>query len=369
MPCVMQAMTWDCLVRVNPDVQAVYGCLLGTAYGDALGLPYEGLSKQRAALLLGQPDRFRLLGWPCYWGLVSDDTEHAILTLQVWLHAQGDVQRFANKLARALRWWLLLLPVGVGSATARAIVRSCVLRQAGVWSAGNGAAMRAPILGVVMEDEAALLAWIKTSTELTHCDPKARWGSYAIALAARFATQARLQRQAIEPPAALAYIRAYVHHQPTLDLINPIAASLADGESTRDFVQRTQSDWGVSGYIGHTLPAVLHAWLSQPAQPLEAIANLVACGGDADSTAALLGGIMGAYHGADVFERPMQACIEPILTPRYLQQLAVQATIAAVPSTRVYLWRGLLIVTLLRNLLLLMVVLVHGFRRLLPPYR
>ena len=65
----------------------------------------------------------------------------------------------------------------------------------------------------------------------------------------------------------------------------------------------------------------------------------------------------------------MQACIEPILTPQYLQQLAVQATTASVPPTRVYLWRGLLIVTLLRNVLLLMVVLVHGFRRLLPPHR
>lgn len=369
MPCAMQAMTWACLVPVNPDVQAVYGCLLGTAYGDALGLPYEGLSKQRAAKLLGAPDRFRLIGWPLYRGLVSDDTEHAVLTLQAWMQSQGNLSRFKTQLTRALRCWLLLLPVGVGSATARAILRSCVLRQAGVWSAGNGAAMRAPILGVLIEDETVLLAWIKTSTELTHCDPKAHWGSYVMALAARFATQARLQQQTIEPPAALAYIRAYVHHQPTRDLIHQVENSLKQGECTHDFVQRTQSAWGVSGYIGHTLPAVLHAWLSQPDQPLEAIAHLVACGGDADSTAALLGGIMGAYHGATVFEPPMQACIEPILTPRYLQQLAVQATTAAVPSTRVYLWRGLLIVTLLRNVLLLMVVLVHAFRRLLPPYR
>lgn len=369
MPCAMLAMTWDCLVHAKPNVQVVYGCLLGTAYGDALGLPYEGLSKQRAVKLLGAPDRFRLIGWPCHWGLVSDDTEHAVLTLQAWLQARGDVQRFASKLAGALRWWLLLLPVGVGSATARAIVRSCVLSQAGVWSAGNGAAMRAPILGVLIEDETVLLAWIKASTELTHRDPKARWGSYAMALAARFATQARLQQQPIDPIVVLAYLCAYVHHQPTRDLIDLVEQSLLQGECTADFVQRTQSAWGVSGYIEHTVPAVLHAWLSQPDQPLEAIADLVACGGDADSTAALLGGIMGAYHGAAVFESPMQACIEPILTPQYLQQLAVQATTIPMPPTRIYVWRGALVLTLLRNLLLLAVVLVHGFRRLLPPYR
>lgn len=364
----MQAMTWDCLVHAKPDAIGLYGCLLGTAYGDALGLPYEGLSRQRAMQLLERPDRLWLIGWPLYRGLVSDDTEHAVLTLQAWMQAHGELPQFRVKLARALRWWLLLLPVGVGSATARAIVRSCVLRQAGVWSAGNGAAMRAPILGVLIHDKAVLLQWVQASTELTHRDPQAWWGSYVLALAAGWAAQARQQQRSIESKPVLTDLRHQIPHAPTLHLIDQVADSLAHGECTADFVRRTQSAWGVSGYIGHTMPAVLHAWLSQPHQPLEAISNLVACGGDADSTAALLGGIMGAYHGAAVFDPPMQACIEPILTPRYLQQLAVQATTVPVPPTRVYLWRGALVLTLLRNLLLLAVVLVHGFRRLLPPY-
>ena len=37
------------------------GCLFGTAVGDALGLPYEGLAPQRAARKLGKPDRYRFL--------------------------------------------------------------------------------------------------------------------------------------------------------------------------------------------------------------------------------------------------------------------------------------------------------------------
>jgi ADP-ribosylglycohydrolase len=37
----------------------IVGCILGTAVGDAIGLPYEGLSRRRAAKLLGQPDRHR----------------------------------------------------------------------------------------------------------------------------------------------------------------------------------------------------------------------------------------------------------------------------------------------------------------------
>ncbi|MBK8478230.1 MAG: ADP-ribosylglycohydrolase family protein [Opitutaceae bacterium] len=35
--------------------------MLGTAVGDAIGLPYEGISRQRAARLFGPPDRHRFV--------------------------------------------------------------------------------------------------------------------------------------------------------------------------------------------------------------------------------------------------------------------------------------------------------------------
>lgn len=31
----------------SPNSDSIIGCLLGTAIGDAIGLPYEGLSKRR----------------------------------------------------------------------------------------------------------------------------------------------------------------------------------------------------------------------------------------------------------------------------------------------------------------------------------
>jgi hypothetical protein len=43
----------------------IVGSLLGRALGDAIGLPYEGLSPRRAQRMLGPPDRHRfLLEWP-----------------------------------------------------------------------------------------------------------------------------------------------------------------------------------------------------------------------------------------------------------------------------------------------------------------
>ena len=43
------------------QVDAIAGAILGCAVGDAIGLPYEGLSKRRGVRLLGAPNRHRFL--------------------------------------------------------------------------------------------------------------------------------------------------------------------------------------------------------------------------------------------------------------------------------------------------------------------
>jgi ADP-ribosylglycohydrolase len=56
--------------------QHIVGCILGTAVGDAMGLPYEGLSRRRAVKLLGPPDCHRFFFRR---GMVSDDTEQTCI--------------------------------------------------------------------------------------------------------------------------------------------------------------------------------------------------------------------------------------------------------------------------------------------------
>ena len=137
----------------------ITGLLLGTAVGDSLGLPREGLSGRRAARLYGGPLRQRLvLGH----GMLSDDTEHACMTAQALLTAGDDPVRFARALAWKLRWWLLALPASVGWGTLRAIARSWLgfsPGRSGVQSAGNGAVMRAPIIGAWVDDPDRIAAF------------------------------------------------------------------------------------------------------------------------------------------------------------------------------------------------------------------
>src|SRR5262249_57827737 len=86
---------------VMPDrLDQIAGALLGTAVGDALGLPREGLSPRRAPRLFGErPLRHRfVLGH----GIVSDDAAHTCLVGQALLRPPEDPEHFARSLTRPL---------------------------------------------------------------------------------------------------------------------------------------------------------------------------------------------------------------------------------------------------------------------------
>jgi ADP-ribosyl-[dinitrogen reductase] hydrolase len=172
--------------------QSILGCLLGTAVSDALGLPYEGLNPRRAARIFGSPDRHHFFFGR---GMVSDDTEHACFTAKALIASRIDPVGFERSLARSLRWWLASIPAGVGKATAMAIFKMWVgfgPDKSGVFSAGNGPAMRSPLLGVVFADNSELMKdYVKRSTRLTHSDPKAYWGALCAAMAAAISAKGK----------------------------------------------------------------------------------------------------------------------------------------------------------------------------------
>jgi ADP-ribosylglycohydrolase len=348
--------------------RAVVGCLLGTAVGDALGLCGENLSPRRRSRLFPDLERYSFLPGK---GLCSDDTEHACLTAQALLVSGGEPDGFQRDLARRLRWWLLGLPAGIGRATLLAIFKLWLgfsPQRSGIFSAGNGPAMRAPLLGVCFgHDRESLRQLVRASTRLTHTDPKAEYAALVVALAAWQSSQCDT------PVSADGFVQTATEllgpeAEKLLALLRQAAQSATRGETTTDFARGLGLARGVTGYVYHTVPVVVQAWLRHPDDYRAAILSVLECGGDSDTTAAILGGIVGARVGKDgIPERWLANLWEWPRTVAWMERLG-QRLAAAPPgqprSAEPVNLPGLFV----RNLAFFALVLAHVVRRWFPPY-
>lgn len=353
---------------------AIAGCLHGTAVGDAIGLPFEGLSRRRVNRWLRSPLQHRFFFGH---GFCSDDTEHTCMVAQALLTARTETDQkwflavFTHNLAWRFRAWLLGLPAGIGLATLRAIAKQwlhLLSHSNGVFSAGNGPAMRSAILGVCHGDDPAFLRQlVRASTHLTHTDPRAEHGALAVAWAARSAS-----RGVAESPAE--FIQSFAallgnEESALLAALKWAAQSASNGESTLDYATRIGCGNGVSGFVMHTVPVALHAWWSYPTNYAAALETAVRCGGDTDTVGAIVGGVVGAQVGPDGVPAPWRERLwEWPRSSRWIDQLAQRLAVTADAPERNGALPLNIPALLVRNLLFMVWVLVHGFRRMLPPY-
>ena len=141
------------------------------------------------------------------------------------------------------------------------------------------------------------------------------------------------------------------------------------GRSTPEFAASIDRGKGVSGYVHHTVPAAIHAWLSHPHDFRSAVTDMVRCGGDTDTTGAIVGGIVGAAVGrAGIPPEWLGRLCEWPRSVGWMERLGGQLYEARSSGTPAEPLRLPIYGLLPRNLLFLLVVLLHGLRRLLPPY-
>lgn len=356
---------------VQPAAARFRGVLLGTAVGDALGLPAEGLSPRRARRLFPGPWRHRLVAGR---GFVSDDTEHALFVAQSILAHPAAPDRFARRLAWCLRGWLLALPAGVGFATLRSILRLWVgvpPHRSGVFSAGNGPAMRAPVIGVFFaSQEAAMTQYVERSTRITHTDPRALTGAAAVArIAARSAGRAA---DAPPTPDELAALLAPDTARPDEEwrtLTDAVVQAARQNLAVKELAQRVGLQDGVTGYIYHTVPVAAYAWYRHFGDFRATLSTVLDCGGDTDTVGAVAGALAGAVVGEDgipaewidgIADWPRGSALLRRVADRLADAHVHQHSDGPVR----YAWPAIIP----RNLAFLAIVLAHGFRRLAPPY-
>lgn len=342
----------------NAVWHATLGSLLGTAVGDALGLSYEGMSKRRVCAFGEIRHRF-FFGR----GMFSDDTEHTLMLAAAMYSHRDDVNAFRRSFAWKLRWWLLGLPAGVGLSTAKAILRLWLgfpPTKSGVRSAGNGAAMRSAIVGVFRaDDELKRHEFALAACRVTHTDPRAEESGLLVAEAAALAAKR------IPTVEALNCLRSFVTSEIMKEHFEVLEQALSENNSVSEFARRIACGHGVSGFAPNTVAVALFSWLRHRGDFETAVRSVIECGGDTDTVAAITGGICGAEVGENGIPSDWIAAIcDWPRSVAHLRDVAAALADASKPMPRVF-WP----LVLLRNVVFLAIVLLHGFRRLLPPYR
>jgi hypothetical protein len=125
----------------------------------------------------------------------------------------------------------------------------------------------------------------------------------------------------------------------------------------------------VSGYVYRTVPAAVHAWLRHQRDFRAAVTDVIRCGGDTDTTAAIVGGILGSAVGKrGIPPEWLAALFEWPRTVRWMEGLgdALGRTLAGGEAGRPPRLSAAALFG--RNQLFLLIVLAHVFRRGLPPY-
>lgn len=332
------------------------GCLVGTAVGDSLLLIGEQLSRSRIARWYPGPLRHRFIGGH---GMISDDTEHSFLVARCLHLESDDAQAFARRLAWRLRWWIVCAPAGLGAATLKACLRLWIgfpASRSGVFSAGNGPAMRVAIIGArFATDGLRRSAFVQVATGITHRHPQALAGAQAVAETAAWIVRG-------EPVAGLWTILESCSTDPGwAAAVATLRSWHGGGGSVDDLARSLGCPEAVSGWMLHSVPLALGAWLRHRADAEAGLTAIFRCGGDTDT----IGAIAGAWYGLDRGEEAFPAAwIGRVADwPLSVQVLRETGRGLVLPAASVpWSWWAYP----LRNLCFLAMVIVRGLLRLAP---
>jgi ADP-ribosylglycohydrolase len=222
--------------------------------------------------------------------------------------------------------------------------------------------MRSAIIGAYFHSEPdKRRQFVSAATRLTHTDPKAETAALAVAEAAAWAVlQDKPLKDWVRGLPQLGSDEAWVAISEKLD------QALANGEPVASFADSLGLRDGVSGYSYHSVPVALYAWARYPNDFRSALEAALNCGGDTDTVGAMVGALAGASAGrgnipAEWLDGIREWPRSTSVLARAAEALATQKAEGRAVGPVLYFWPGLI----LRNLFFLVIVLVHGFGRLL----
>lgn len=295
---------------MNSQFNAAFGSIVGAFIGDAAGSTLEFLGRTPSKAEV--EEALQIVGGGVFGlapGQITDDGELTICLLRAIADSgKFDIQAIARNYGR----WLASVPFDVGMTTRTAIgagvhlideeqadireIMRSAARMRSMGSKANGSLMRATPIGVFAHslgvDQIASLA--RMDSEITHpndacCDSVA---CYSIAIASLVRNPGDVQ---------LAW-------QLTTEW-----ASVHAADEVNEWLQLAKSNVAVTYYpqAGFVKIAFVHAFrhLLAGTEYVEAIRETLAGGGDTDTNACIVGGLIGASCGADAIPKSMQLAV------------------------------------------------------------
>lgn len=277
--------------------------LLGTAIGDALGVPFETKLSNYEPLVAWDGKTF--LGSEHHKlqpGQYSDDTQMSLMVAESLLSQHGFDPDDLSK--RYVDWMVSKRARGWGKTTLLAIqnlLNGKHWSESGVpGSYGNGTAMRAAPFGIYFRNDLQSLVNIcKIDSAITHASEEAEAGSIAIAMAA-----------------------AYAVNNDTDNLLDKLWRVLPDSkvksavfsldsliDSPYIVSEQALRVIGTKGDVRQTVPAALYCFLKFDNYQ-DAVVASIRAGGDTDTTAAVVGALFGAKLGMRAMDSNLISAVE-----------------------------------------------------------
>ena len=154
-----------------------------------------------------------------------------------------------------------------------------------------------------------------------------------------------------------------------LELLDAIRKAHRQQDSVEQFAADLGLQAGVTGYVYHTAPVVAYAWFRHFGNFEKTLTSVLECGGDTDTTGAIVGALAGAVVGDEgIPRRWIDGIADWPQGRKHLLAVAERLAEVGTGEQLVEPVRHFWPAVPLRNLFFLFVVLFHGLRRLAPPY-
>lgn len=293
----------------------VKGALVGCAYGDAMGMPTEMMTRENIDALfpsgvreLSSSTEYDFIGRSMQAGEITDDTINTILVVDMLIQEHGVVN--TETYLAYLQNWIQENPEKskfvAGPSTLRAldaISKGTPLEKAGVFGTTNGSAMKISPIGIVSDyhNLEALVDNVERLCLPTHNTSIAIAGASAIAACISYAI--REENPTLDFLWDVAYQGALLGEKrgfnfPTASLTRRLRAvqEYVKTHSEEEVIEELKYFFGTGVESLETIPAVLAIVAISKGDPIKAGYISASIGGDTDTLGAISCSICGCLN-------------------------------------------------------------------------